>query len=273
MEIKNISSGIKIYFPQKEKETAEIIENACNQSVSLINEMWGLALARTCHLYVMTSCPQFILLSAPWPFRLFYAFTFPLWFFHVQRVWSFSGGWFQRYRKKLVIGIKSIGQLAKLDTSIGKKIFVDEDDLRKKLENIACHEITHAFSCHLKLPLWLNEGIAMVTVDALRGKPTVKNSSLDLLKPAARQRAPLKYRKILNAEKDVIAYHYARGYWITRFLLDTQSGLMKEVLNKKLRYQQLEKMIASGFNTSTKNFWRKIDQMVIEHFKGTSSLH
>lgn len=37
------------------------------------------------------------------------------------------------------------------------------------IEPIAVHELTHALMCHLPLPTWLNEGIAVNTEDALTG--------------------------------------------------------------------------------------------------------
>jgi len=36
-----------------------------------------------------------------------------------------------------------------------------------KVQQIACHELVHAFTSHLRLPVWLHEGLAMVTVDRL----------------------------------------------------------------------------------------------------------
>jgi hypothetical protein len=56
--------------------------------------------------------------------------------------------------------------LLDIPTRIGERIFVKTDDVTK-VQQIACHELVHAFTSHLRLPVWLHEGLAMVTVDRL----------------------------------------------------------------------------------------------------------
>jgi len=72
--------------------------------------------------------------------------------------------------------------IEKSDRSIGARLFVEEPDINNKIQHFTCHELVHACSSHLRLPMWLNEGIAMVTVDRFVGEQTVRMDTLDLVK-------------------------------------------------------------------------------------------
>ena len=58
-----------------------------------------------------------------------------------------------------------------------------------QVQRIACHELVHAYTAHLKLPAWLHEGLAMLTVDRFFERPTVKRESRDLASLLATQTA------------------------------------------------------------------------------------
>ena len=62
-----------------------------------------------------------------------------------------------------MIGIKPPRLLDRADRTIGGLLFRRGPDLHKKAELTTCHELTHACSARLKLPAWLNEGLAAVT--------------------------------------------------------------------------------------------------------------
>jgi hypothetical protein len=184
----------------------------------------------------------------------------------MRKVWRFSGGWTLRYRHRPAIGIKPPRLLAKSDRSMGEMIFIEEPDFKKKMEHLTCHELTHAFSAHLKLPLWLNEGIAMVTVDKYLGHATVRSETLRRLNRPQHRGSAGKYRNLPAMSKEVAVYHYVRGYWITRFLMDTHPGLLKELLQKKHHHRLIEKKIAAALGVSNKTFWEAVDERVIAHF-------
>jgi len=127
--------------------------------------------------------------------------------------------------------------------------------------------MTHAFSANLKLPLWLNEGIAMVTVDKYFGRSTVKSNTLQSLNPNRRRRSVVNYRNLSEMKRENIIYAYVRGYWIVRFLMDMCPGLLNDLMKKKQSHRAIEKKIASALNISRKAFCDEIDCAVVDYFK------
>jgi hypothetical protein len=261
-----MEGGIEIHFPQEELETAGIIEEACRRSIPLIHDMWGLTVPGRCRVYVMTSLIRFIFSSAPWYARIYLAILLPLWFSRVRKLWRFVGGWTQRYRHSPAIGVKPPRLIEQSDKSIGEMIFIREPDPNRKIQHITCHEITHAATAHLRLPLWINEGIAMVTVDRFFRSATVRKDTLQSLDHPGSKRSVGKYRNIPKMKQKDLAYHYVRGYWITRYLADAYSELLRELLKKKQRHRSIEKQIASAVGIPHSIFWHDIDRIVFEHF-------
>jgi len=214
----------------------------------------------------MTSWFHFIFHSAPWYARIIFGLLLPVWINRANKSWKFVGGWTQRYRGRPAIGIKSLPLLEETDRSIGKLIWVEESDQKKKVEHFTCHEMTHAFSASLRLPLWLNEGIAMITVDEYFGMPTVRSETLYLLSQEQR-RSVASYQNLVNMKNDEIAYNYVRGYWITRFLMDTNPELLKEVLQKGQNSNSIEKLISSTLNINNIVLQEETDRLAFEYFK------
>jgi hypothetical protein len=177
METRYIHGGIELHFPAEEREAAQVVERACERSISVILEAWGLAPPNRCRVYVMTSWLRFVLQSAPWHARLAFALLLPFWCFPVRKLWKSSGGWTQAYRRCPAMGVKPPRLIAETDQSIGEMIFVKEPDLNKKMEHVTCNEMTHVCSAALSLPLWLDEGIAMITVGW--GTPAAGRGSRD----------------------------------------------------------------------------------------------
>ena len=267
MQMKQIDIGIELHFRPEEQDAARIIERACKRSIPIIHDTWGLTTPSRCRVFVMTSWLRFVFQSAPWYARIPVAVLFPFWCFHMRKQWKSIGGWTRRYSNCPAIGVKPPRLIAQSDTSIGELIFVKEPDLNKKAEHITCHEMAHALSAPLKLPLWINEGIAMVTVDRFFGHPTVKSDTLGSLNQSSRRQTVATYRHLPKMRKEDIAYHYVRGYWITRFLMDTRPGLLRDMLKKRERHRSIEEKIASSLGISPWAFWDRIDHAVVEHFR------
>jgi hypothetical protein len=75
--------------------------------------------------------------------------------------------------------------------------------------------------------MWLNEGIAMLTVDRYAGKQTVRRESLELLRTFTPKSAPPTYQQLSRMRREAIAYHTARGYWLVRYLEEMRPGFLK----------------------------------------------
>ncbi|MBU1877883.1 MAG: hypothetical protein KJ734_02930, partial [Chloroflexi bacterium] len=217
-----------------------------------------------CRVYVMTSWPRFLFHAAPWHWRALLVVTLPFWYRRVSHTWQVAGGWSQQFGRRRAVGVKPPRLLEQADRSIGERIFVRERDLNEKVQHVTCHELTHAFAAHLRLPMWLNEGLAMVTVDRFAGEPTVQHATLETLRRASPQ-GPGRYRQVRADDGDALVYHVVRGYWLTRYVLDTRPGLILELLEQRQRHRELEDRLAAAYEMGYDEFWQRIDGLLVAH--------
>jgi hypothetical protein len=259
MEMVSID-GVQLYYPVEEIETAQRVESACNKALGLVQAHWGLSAPQDCRVYVMTSLLDFVFHSAPWHWQVLMVITLPLWYFRESKVWQYAGGYAHRYGSRYVVGIKPLRLLQAGERGMGDQLFIREKDPEARLQHVVCHELTHACSAHLALPNWLQEGLAMLTVDRYFEKPTVRDDSLALFanapKPGdGRSRAP-----------QVMLYEYMRGYWLTRYIEETHPGFLKETFQQRISHAELAARIAQVYGLTQETFWLQADQMVLEHF-------
>lgn len=261
------ANGVALFFDPKEREAGVTIKIACEQSLKTINDSWGLEPPEDCRVFIMTSWPGCVFLGAPPGTKILLGLTMPLWYSEFKKRWENAGGWAQRYGKRQVVGIKTPRLIAITPETIGESIFIQEEDLNYKVLSIVCHELTHACSSHLGLPTWLHEGLAMVTVDRCLGRTTVQKNTLQLLMESDQATRGEEKIDLRNQSKAEIILIYVRGYWLTRYLAETQPYLMKSLLNQHVSHQTLEENLASSLGIRTENFWVEIDDQVVAHFK------
>jgi hypothetical protein len=260
--------GLTLFFDAREREAAELIGQACQRSVEIIHTRWDLDTPEDCRVYVMTSWVRFLFHAPPWPWRILVAATLPLWYFRARKLWAIAGGWHQQFGERRAVGVKPPRLLEAADTSIGERIFIKEDDLDERVRRNACHELTHAFTSHLGLPMWLNEGLAMVTADKFAGKPTVKSETIQALAQPPQDTRPGRYRQLRGeAMDDLVFYHCVRGYWLTRYLEDTRPDLLRDLLRQKHSPAALESQVAAAYKMELSEFWKRIDDVIVYHFK------
>lgn len=264
-------SGITLFYDGGERSAADLLVDSCRRSAQLIHESWGFDTPSRLHVHVMTSWLGFFRHAPPWHWKILLLLLFPLWVFKTKKMWRFAGGWAQAFGRTRTVGVKPPRILAETDTTIGDRVFIREDDLDERTGRIACHELTHAFSSHLRLPVWLHEGIAMVTVDRFAGSPTVQLSTLGLLARADRKLNPRRYQNLPQVESDAFLYPFVRGYWITRFLEETRPGLLVRLFDRRRTHEELEQAIAAGLGKSLDEFWKEIDGLVTAHFGATET--
>ncbi len=262
MEIIQIS-GLSLYYDTEEQAVVDEIVLACEQSVEVIRSSWQLPVPHDCRVYVLTSWPRCVFRGAPLGSQILLALTLPLWYAEFKKRWHYSGGWSQRYGKRQVVGIKTPRLIGQTHEPIGESIFTKEVNLEQKVLSIVCHELTHAFSSHLQLPPWMNEGLAMVSVDRCLGRRTVLYETLQLLDGG--DQADMSADKInLSAQtREEIVLLYVRGYWLTRFLADTHQDMINTLLKEPRSPQELEGLIAERLKVSQNSFWQEIDQLLV----------
>jgi hypothetical protein len=249
-----------------EQETVDLIGGACAKAMQLIQESWGLGAPADCRIYVMTSWLGFVFQSAPWPWRILLGATIPFWCFRARRTWPYSAAWTQRYGKRVAIGVKPPRLLEQSDRSIGVRMFVEEKDMGVNVQHVTCHELTHACSAHLRLPLWLNEGIATVTADRFLEKPTIRQETLEFMRTFLPKAAPPTYRELSRMGGEAIAYHGMRGYWLVRYLEEKHSGFLKRMFAFHRDSGMIEQEMIAELEMEPESFWREIDDVLVDHF-------
>jgi hypothetical protein len=260
-----LEGGLSLFFDEEDQEAATLIGNACEKSVKLIRTLWPLDTPEDCRVYVMTSWLGFVFRSAPMHWRILLGITTPLWYFRARKIWRYAGGWAQAYGKRRAVGVKPPRLIQSADSGIGDRIFTDRD-LNEKVEHLTCHELVHAFAAHLKLPMWLNEGLAMLTVDRYHGRPTVKQNTIASLRDSSFGASPGTYRKARVGDTDALVRHYVRAYWLVRFIEETNPALMKDLLSKRCSHRALEEDTARALGMSYEQFWQSIDARIFSHF-------
>jgi hypothetical protein len=264
MEILHVN-GISVFFDKKEQDSAELISHACKKSIQLIHSKWGVKTPADCRVYVMTSWLQFVFHSAPWVQKILLGIFLPLWVYRIRKMWPLVGGWERSYSRRRTVGVKPAHLIQAGDSQIGARIFI-KSDISEKLQSITCHELVHAFTSHLKLPNWLKEGLAMLAVDKYFGKTTVKKESLDELKQMSEKRGLPENDKLQLGDEDAMVYQYAQGYWLTRYIDETQPGLLIELLSKRHQPKELSDKVANAYGKKKDEFWFGIDKMLVDYY-------
>jgi hypothetical protein len=261
------TNGLTVYYDPEEREAAEMIQKACQHGIQTINTSWGLEMPEDCRVYVLTTWPRCVFQGAPLQTQILLGITMPFWFSEFKRRWQYAGGWAQRYGDRHVVGIKTPRLIEMTPESLGESIFIKEEDLEDKVLSIVCHELTHAFSSHLKLPTWLHEGLAMISSDRGIQKQTVRGDTLLLLKESSQKEKSSEKINLKVQSREEIVLIYVRGYWLTRYLAETQPELLKNLLTQRYSHQIMEAKIASGIGIKPEDFWNLIDERVVAHFE------
>jgi hypothetical protein len=260
-------NDLTLFFDKEDQDAAELILHACKKSAGLFQECLGLDRPKDCRVYIMTSWFGFMFRSAPYPWKFLLAVTLPLWVFRAREVWPLAGGWMQRYGHRQAVGIKPPRLLRFADRRIGDRIFVSRDNISEKVQSITCHELTHAFTSHLQLPTWLNEGLAMVMVDRYFDKPTVLNETIEVLERWSGKRRSGGRQMLRVGDEDALVYLYVRGYWLTRYIEETRPELLRDLLSLRFSHKDLDDKIAEAYGKELGEFWDEINGTLVSHFK------
>ena len=263
------TSGVTVVKNPGEQDTVDLIGSACAKAIQLCQEIWGLGPPEDCRIHVMTSWWGFVFQSAPWHWRILLGATMPFWCFRARRTWPYSAAWTQRYGRRVAIGVKPPRLLEQSDRSIGVRMFVEERDMNANVQHVTCHELVHACSAHLKLPMWLNEGIATVTVDRFLDRPTIREETLEFMAGFLPKAAPPTYRVLSRMGIEAIAYHGMRGYWLVRYLEEKRPGFLKRMFSQGRDAKTIERETAIELGMEPESFWSEIDDVVFSHFEKT----
>ena len=167
----------------------------------------------------------------------------------------------------MAIGIKPARLLEHSDRGIGVRMFVEEKDANVNVQHVTCHELIHACSTYLRLPVWLNEGIAAVTVDRFLERQTIRDETLRFIKDFLPKAASPTYRELSHMDGAAIAYHGMRGYWLVQYLEQEHPGFLRHMFSLKSDSKTIERDVALELGMDPLSFWCEIDDMVVSYFE------
>jgi hypothetical protein len=198
---------------------------------------------------------------------------FPLWSFRARRTWPHSAAWTQAYGSRIAIGIKPPRLLELSDESIGALVFTEVKDTSLKIRHLTCHELTHACSARLRLPVWVSEGLAAVTIDRLLGQRTFRTDTLGLLRSKELTGPPPTYRQLSRSDRQAIAYYSMLGYWLVYYLEDVRPGLLKRLLASTPTLRIFESTLAYELSLAPAGFWCAIPGLILSHYEKLAPAH
>ena len=226
-----------------------------NQAYGFLQQMLGLSLRRDCHIFVTDDWRETL------PYLLRTKLLVTLWYPSRRSYnagWQTAAGWAMSDWRRSAICMKKTIDRSK--ASAGKRIFLPKS-YAGTLDGIFVHEATHILTQHLGLPLWVNEGIAMLAVELYRGEQTVRPDSLTLLQKNPSGLLTNSYRGFVRNSAEIVATKYAAGYWLTRFLHEQHPDLLAKFLHKKHRKRKLARLTRRACGVrSKKTIARKLIQ-------------
>lgn len=234
------TAGVPIYFEESDRDTARVVADTVSQTMRIVMDRWALPIPASCRVYVLTTWEAFLSDSVPFWLRLPVWLCRPLWHSRVNRAHELAGGWMLPWPGRPCVGVKTPEQLSKTKLTLGDRLFKPVANSVEKVRHITCHEFTHACSAHLRLPPWLNEGLAMRAVDHLVGHGTVMEETREVaeIDPiAVDSRA---YRRISVNDHDTLIRLYAAGYWATRRIDEESPDRLAQLLSKRRPRSELE---------------------------------
>jgi len=274
-----IVDNIKILYNNAGKSSVDLFTDASRKSIPVIYETWGLKTPAKCKVYIMTSWVTFILhgFSFLQKFLLLVLFlilyimfpyaipvVFLIVFLEIRKRWSKIAG--LTVQNHTTCGIKSPDLVDPAGVKLSRRIYIEYANSDSLVQAAICHELTHAFSIHLNLPLWLNEGIAMYAVDKFTEKTTVKTETLEFIENYPHKKPLTNYSNLMSGNDDRIVYTYARAYWLTRYLEHNYPGFIRDLLDKRQSKCKIEQQLSLKTGIPVKDFWNEIDKKIVAQF-------
>lgn len=109
--------------------------------------------------------------------------------------------------------------------------------------------VAHAFTAHLRLAPWVNEGVAMRAVDHMAGAPTVLDETAELVVRDVRLLGSRAFRRATRRDPSRLLEVYARGYWAVRRLEEHDAEALLDILHGRVTGRERMKLLASTLAT------------------------
>ena len=240
------AAGFPVFFPDNHRRSAEDISAAVEATSRFLRDQWSLQPPANCEVHVLTDVFSFIAETVPRHLKLLVALTKPLWRARAERAFEIAGGWMLPWPGRMAVGVKPPGLLASAQTQLGERLFVPVLDLTEKVRHITCHELTHAWTAHLRFPPWINEGLAMRAVDHVVGYPTVRRETYAEASWDLSALDPKAYRRVNSTDHEALLKLYATGYWLTRRLEDRAPNTLRDLLNHRRSSGEINRLVSDA---------------------------
>jgi hypothetical protein len=249
--------NIHMHLQEPSSETETLLREACCRAVNFLQNTWSLKIPK-CHVYVTSKWQTMMLEHPPALYKTINKVSFIFLrkrYVLLDGLWNRSAGWFQRYGKLCLIAIKPLREFEKMNLT-NSQLYVPMT-AQEKFSNTLVHELTHAFTAHLKLPLWLNEGVALLTSEQALGYGAVKTETLDYL---TTPQGGSSYYQLPKLSNEKFFYQYAKGYWLTRYLQEQHEDVLKQLLSKWKLNLVINRNVNKLFNNQAS------DTIIRQHF-------
>lgn len=253
--MRETAGSIDVQYQPEDKDFAVRLLAAAEDCLERIEGKYHLRRPRRVRLVVLTSWFRFPFQTAPAYLQPSVVLFMPFWAFRSKRIWPWVGGWQQSYPGgTAAIGIKPPRLIERSDHSLGEQLFKRLDDPWQKSISLLAHELAHACSHHLRLPAWLNEGLAMAAADHVLEVDTVLPHSRDLIN--AERLSPKRIRQaVLGRDHEALLALYASGYWLVRWLETSKPELLVDLLSSKHRPKLVQSMLEDALGCQTGELW------------------
>lgn len=261
------SNGIDIYYYPEHGESAEVVREAAREGAEFIKNYWGLSIPEGTTIAIVRSWFDLFKKTSNLPQKLLTALLQPHVFIRFRRMWRIIGGVAGQRGKVPVIGLKSLEYFKQSDPMVGRLIYQKNLDDLEAYRCIVCHELTHTALLSVGPPRWLNEGVAMLTVDQMsRGNSVREGTRLSLQVPRLSREPRLTYRCFFPNVVSMFET-YARSYWFVRYFMEHVPGLMLAFLHNRYHYGRVRKVIADSLGTSRMDVWSVLVREASEYFQ------
>ncbi len=240
------ASGVPVYYSAEYEEAARAMAEAVEATAGVVASRWGLAVPPGCRIYVLTNWEIFLEDTVPPHLRLLVWLSKPLWKGRVTRTFELAGGWMLPWKGRPAVGVKPPHLLPGDRSSLGDRLFEPEPDLLAKVQQLTSHEFTHACTAHLRLPAWLNEGLAMLAVDHMVGRSTVLEETRALAASDPTTVDGRAYRRVRRGDHDALLRLYATGYWATRRLDEGDPEALARLLERRRSRREVRRTTRSA---------------------------
>lgn len=238
-------ANVEVSYQTHHQDEINIITESLPRIMRYLDNNWKLTLTRKIKVHIMDSWQESIMKSAPYYFKPLVFIQLILSYRKLQKLWCSIGGWGKAYGSNYYVGVKPIDVLTQSLSEKESSIFLEVMNPSEKLSHILCHELTHAYCEIGKLPTWLYEGIAMVSVDNIFSINTVRPESIRLIQD-------ITLVEQINSSLKV----YVFGYWMTKYLISVEGKTVNELINYR-----------NSSNTDFNNYFNEKIVDMLDYYK------